>query len=87
MFSVLIRHKEDFCYRSGILDDAACTPASSHAVLIYGYGTAKFKNGTTVDYWLCKNSWSADWGEKGFFKMVRGKNMCGVTSYAIYPLV
>jgi cathepsin L len=41
-------------YSSGIYDDPNCTPGISHSALIYGYGTARYKSGKTVDYWLCK---------------------------------
>jgi len=61
--------------------------SNAHAAIIYGYGTQRFKSGKVVDYWLCKNSWSTDWGNAGFFKMVRNKNMCGLAGYLIYPLV
>jgi cathepsin H len=44
----------------------------NHAVLAVGYGV---ENG--VPYWLIKNSWGADWGADGYFKMEMGKNMCG----------
>lgn len=44
----------------------------NHAVLAVGYGV---ENGTP--YWLIKNSWGADWGVDGYFKMELGKNMCG----------
>jgi C1A family cysteine protease len=44
----------------------------NHAVLAVGYG---FENG--IPYWLIKNSWGADWGDNGYFKMEMGKNMCG----------
>lgn len=77
-----------FLWRSGIYDDALCTPGTGHSALIYGYGTARnSRTGVTIDYWLCKNSWSTSWGTGGYFKMVRGKNMCGITGYVIYPLV
>lgn len=44
----------------------------NHAVLAVGYGV---DNGTP--YWLIKNSWGAEWGDNGYFKMEMGKNMCG----------
>jgi len=49
----------------------------NHAVLAVGYGV---ENG--VPYWLIKNSWGADWGDEGYFKMEMGKNMCG--KYSTY---
>lgn len=51
----------------------------NHAVLAVGYGV---ENG--VPYWLIKNSWGADWGDEGYFKMEMGKNMCG--EYSIHFL-
>nr|GFD02380.1 aleurain-like protease [Tanacetum cinerariifolium] len=54
----------------------------NHAVVAVGYGE---ENG--VPYWLIKNSWGADWGLGGYFKMEMGKNMCGVATCASYPIV
>lgn len=45
-----------------------------HAVALVGYGT---EGG--VDYWIVRNSWSEDWGEKGYIRMERGINLCGIT--------
>lgn len=52
----------------------------NHAVVAVGYGT---ENG--VDYWIVKNSWGADWGDNGFFKIERGVNMCGVATCNSFP--
>lgn len=49
-----------------------CMQDVNHAVLAVGYGV---ENG--IPYWLIKNSWGADWGDNGYFKMEMGKNMCG----------
>jgi cathepsin B len=32
----------------------------------------------TVPYWLVVNSWNAEWGEGGTFKILRGANECGI---------
>ncbi|ELR24500.1 cathepsin L 2 precursor, putative [Acanthamoeba castellanii str. Neff] len=69
-------------YRSGVLDVPGCGNTPTHAVLLVGYGNEGGK-----DYWLLKNSWGTSWGEAGYFKLVRGKNMCGIADWASYPVV
>ncbi|XP_022865316.1 cysteine proteinase 3-like [Olea europaea var. sylvestris] len=72
-------------YKGGVYTSTKCgnSPMDvNHAVLAVGYGV---ENG--VPYWLIKNSWGADWGDHGYFKMEMGKNMCGVATCASYPTV
>nr|VDD20535.1 unnamed protein product [Brassica oleracea] len=62
-------------YDGGVYTDKDCKSSPTdvnHAVLAVGYG---IEGG--VPYWLIKNSWGAGWGDKGYFKMEMGKNMCG----------
>lgn len=61
-------------------------PEGGHAVKIVGYGVdGKHK------YWTVANSWNTDWGENGFFRILRGKDECGIEKmgppYAGLPVV
>jgi cathepsin F len=65
-------------YGKGIIktDASQCDPdALDHGVLIVGYGV----EGNTP-YWIVKNSWATSWGEKGYFRIQRGTNACGIAS-------
>lgn len=70
-------------YLSGVYTSDTCkngTGDVNHAVLAVGYGTEDDKM-----YWIVKNSWGENWGDKGFFKIERGVNMCGVAMCNSYP--
>ncbi|CAI9547258.1 unnamed protein product, partial [Staurois parvus] len=79
--SVGIDASEDFMlYKTGIFT-GSCTETPSHAVIIVGYGTEyDEKSGEDLDYWIIKNSWAEVWGEKGYGKIQRNVNMCGIVS-------
>jgi cathepsin B len=67
---------EDFLsYKTGVYKHHAGSSLGGHAVKMIGWGV---ENNTP--YWLIANSWNTDWGDKGFFKILRGKNECGIES-------
>ncbi|PIO52832.1 hypothetical protein TELCIR_25855, partial [Teladorsagia circumcincta] len=58
----------------------------AHAVKIIGWGEEKTGN-ETIPYWIIANSWHNDWGENGFFRMIRGINECAIEMYVAAGLV
>jgi len=67
---------EDFLlYKSGVYKHVTGQELGGHAVKMLGWG---IENG--VKYWLMANSWNTDWGDNGFFKILRGSDECGIES-------
>lgn len=62
-------------YRGGVLKERQCGKDIDHAVLLVGY---------TPSYWIIKNSWGTKWGHDGYLYLERGKNACGINSYASF---
>ena len=73
-------------YLSGIYDEPKCKNEIynlGHAVGLIGYGEEN-----NIKYWLIRNSWGENWGEKGYMKMIRNKNnQCGVATDCVIPIL
>ncbi|XP_072042213.1 cathepsin B-like [Amphiura filiformis] len=62
-------------YKSGVYQHTSGEALGGHAIKILGWGIDG-----SLPYWLVANSWNPDWGNKGFFKILRGKDECGIES-------
>ncbi len=88
-------------YTGGVFADPACGTQLDHGVLVVGYGVQK-KPSSSEDpsedpsaeatgkaYWIVKNSWGPEWGDKGYIKIKMGvgkTGLCGIAMSASYPI-
>jgi hypothetical protein len=72
-------------YKGGIVRAGNnCTQEINHAVTVVGANT----DAAGVKHWIVRNSWGADWGEQGYFRMqATGGNLCGIHETAQLPIV
>jgi len=67
---------EDFlAYKSGVYQYQSGDMLGGHAIKILGWGT--WTDGVTP-YWIVANSWNTDWGNNGYFLILRGQDECGI---------
>lgn len=69
-------------YSGGIYSDIECGTNLDHGVNLVGYGNENGK-----DYWILRNSWGTTWGENGYMRILRGKNICGLSQMPSMPVV
>jgi C1A family cysteine protease len=85
--SVGIEVQYDFqMYTGGIYtsDDSSCGKQLNHGVLAVG-----FNDEDETPYFIVKNSWGPDWGEKGYIRIASGSGSgtCGIANkYDVYPV-
>eukprot|EP01105_Mastigella_eilhardi_P007558 TRINITY_DN1900_c0_g1_i3.p3 TRINITY_DN1900_c0_g1~~TRINITY_DN1900_c0_g1_i3.p3 ORF type:complete len:118 (+),score=30.22 TRINITY_DN1900_c0_g1_i3:23-376(+) len=80
--SVSVSSKKLQHYISGTIECGLCGQTLDHAVVLVGWGAD-----SRGPYWSLKNSWGADWGEQGYFRLRLGCNCCGVAAAAMFPVV
>eukprot|EP00771_Trimastix_marina_P003008 gnl/Trimastix_PCT/419.p2 GENE.gnl/Trimastix_PCT/419~~gnl/Trimastix_PCT/419.p2 ORF type:complete len:316 (-),score=102.90 gnl/Trimastix_PCT/419:85-1032(-) len=70
-------------YKQGVYRHMHGEAAGGHAIKIIGWGETD--DGTP--YWIVQNSWRTDWGNKGYFWILRGQDECGIESdvWAVTP--
>ena len=56
---------------------------TNHAVLVCGWGIST--KGTK--YWVVKNSWGSNWGDKGYFYVKRGQDEMAFESMPVSAIV
>ncbi|KAJ8762202.1 hypothetical protein K2173_007358 [Erythroxylum novogranatense] len=69
-------------YIGGVSCPYICSRSQDHGVLLVGYGSAgyapiRFKE---KPFWIIKNSWGENWGENGYYRICRSRNICGMDS-------
>lgn len=75
-------------YKSGIFDFKGCGTDVDHAVLAVGYKISSKNPDGSINpgYWIIKNSFGANWGEKGYIRILMTQDgdpgICGVQSDA-----
>nr|DAD25470.1 TPA_asm: hypothetical protein HUJ06_026934 [Nelumbo nucifera] len=76
----------DFLFYSTGVFTGECGTDLNHAVTVVGYGTSE----EGMKYWLLKNSWGTQWGDKGYMRIQRdvaasNGGLCGIAMKASYP--
>ncbi|SOV23231.1 cysteine proteinase falcipain 3 [Plasmodium sp. DRC-Itaito] len=94
--SISIAASDDFAFYRGGFYDGECGSAPNHAVILVGYGMKDIYNEDTGKmekfyYYIIKNSWGADWGERGYINLetdINGyKKTCSIGTEAYVPLI
>lgn len=74
-------------YKTGVYKGPCSATKVNHGVVAVGYGVGE----DGVKYWILKNSWGENWGQKGFFFMRKGADgangLCGILTGSIYPVM
>jgi C1A family cysteine protease len=73
--SQAIKKNNEGIQKLTLLDSGRTWAKVEHSITLVGYGE---ENG--VKYWIGMNTWGTNWGENGFFKILRGVNELEIES-------
>ncbi|XP_063825434.1 cathepsin B-like [Ostrinia nubilalis] len=71
-----------YMYKEGVYRYNHGSWVGIHSVKLLGWGKEN-----KTKYWLAANSWNSDWGDSGFFKIIRGINHLGIERRAYAGLI
>ncbi|XP_015906715.1 tubulointerstitial nephritis antigen-like isoform X2 [Parasteatoda tepidariorum] len=80
-----------FLYKSGVYHHVESLVANLpqsfrqqdwHSVRIIGWGEETV-DGKRIKYWVCANSWGDEWGEDGYFRIVKGQDECDIEMFVV----
>lgn len=80
VYDDFIHYKGGIYHYTGLYDRFNPLELTNHAVLVVGYGADEV---TGEKFWIVKNSWGENWGEGGYFRILRGVDECGIESMAV----
>ena len=72
-------YEDFFDYEKGIYQHITGHLIGKLSIRIIGWGITE----DGIKYWICSNSWGDTWGEKGFFRILKGENECGIEEQAV----
>ncbi|EPB68408.1 hypothetical protein ANCCEY_12498 [Ancylostoma ceylanicum] len=79
----VMRTYQDFSYyKGGIYMHTAGAQTGAHSIKLIGWVQEN-----VIPYWFVANTWNSDWGENGYFRILRGRNECGVESTVIVDML
>jgi len=74
--------KDGDCEAGEVDHHEQCDPTYlDHSVLVVGYGKDE-----GMAYWTVKNTWGTEWGEDGYYRIVRGVNHCGIANFVTHSI-
>ncbi|VVC42589.1 Hypothetical protein CINCED_3A024038 [Cinara cedri] len=83
--AIMTVSKDFFMYESGVYrcsDLSYGSRTGHHSVRIIGWGE-EYQNYKLVKYWIASNSWGRDWGENGYFRILKDTNECDIEDLVV----